>query len=67
MTKPLDDHAIYDRLHQSLAHLRGHTGETKHGDATLQAAVKTLAALQLALVMIEAKGEQTPLPPAPAT
>lgn len=65
MPEPLSDIQIYDRLHAALAHLSGHTGQTPHGDTTIKAAIKTLSALQLALVMIEAKGEQTPQPPDP--
>lgn len=65
MPKPMTDLEIYDTLHEAIRPFLNRTGETPHGDTVIKAAIKALSGLQLGILLIEAKGEQTPPPPAP--
>ncbi|MDB6454697.1 hypothetical protein [Falsirhodobacter sp. 20TX0035] len=61
---PMTDQEIYEALHDALRPFFGRSGATPHGDTVIKATIKALSGMQIGLLMIEAKGEQTPPPPA---
>lgn len=61
----MTDIAIYEALHEAQRLFIGREGETPHGDTVIKATLRTLAGMQLGILMIEARAEQTPQPPDP--
>jgi hypothetical protein len=62
MSRKLTDVEAYDRLHEALLSLGKEPGETTHGDTAIQAARRTLAMLQVGLLVIMEKSK-APEPP----